>query len=48
VIRRELGIPANEIIICGMALGFADPAAAENRLVTERAPVADFATFHGF
>ena len=48
VIRRELGIPRNEIVICGMALGHADPAAAENRLVTERAAPADFATFEGF
>jgi nitroreductase len=48
VIRQELGIPDNEIIICGMALGHPDPAAPENRLVTERAPVSDFATFDGF
>ena len=38
VIRRELSIPESEIIICGMALGHADPDAVENRLVTERAP----------
>jgi len=48
VIRRELGIPQNEVVICGMALGHADPAAAENRLVTERAAPSDFATFQGF
>jgi nitroreductase len=48
VIRAELGIPENEIIVCGMAIGHADPAAVENRLVTERAPVAEFATFSGF
>ncbi|HUP29220.1 MAG TPA: nitroreductase [Usitatibacter sp.] len=48
VIRRELGIPENEIIICGMGLGYADPAAPENRLVTERAPPSEFATFEGF
>jgi len=48
VIRRELGIPQDEIVICGMALGHSDPAAAENRLVTERAAPADFATFEGF
>ena len=48
VIRRELGIPEKEIVICGMALGHADPQAAENRLVTERAPVSEFATFQGF
>jgi nitroreductase len=48
VIRRELGIPDNQIIICGMALGYADPAAPENRLVTERAPPDQFASFDGF
>ena len=48
VIRRELGIPEKEIIICGMALGYADPDAVENRLVTERAPVGQFASFDGF
>jgi nitroreductase len=48
VIRRELDIPEKEIIICGMALGFADPDAVENRLVTERAPVEQFASFDGF
>jgi len=48
VIRRELGIPQDEIVICGMALGHADPDAAENRLVTERAAPSEFATFEGF
>jgi len=48
VIRRELGIPENEIIICGMALGHADPDAVENRLVTERAAIPEFASFAGF
>lgn len=48
VIRRELGIPESEIIICGMALGYADPEAVENRLITERAPPGQFATFDGF
>ena len=48
VIRRELGIAEKEIVICGMALGHADPNAPENRLVTERAPVDQFASFDGF
>lgn len=48
VIRRELGIPDNEIVICGMALGHADPKAVENRLVTDRASPSQFATFEGF
>ena len=48
ILRRELGIPESEIIICGMALGHEDPSAVENRLVTERAPASEFATFEGF
>lgn len=48
VIRPLLGIPANEVIICGMALGHADPDAPVNRLETERAASADFSAFDGF
>ena len=48
VIRRELAIPEREMVICGMALGYADEAHPINRLATERAPVAEFATFEGF
>lgn len=47
VIRPILGIPEKEIIVCGMALGHIDPDAPINRLVTERAPLADFASFEG-
>jgi len=47
-LRQELGIPQNEIIICGLALGYADPDAVENRLVTERASADQFGTFDGF
>ncbi|GAB4113216.1 MAG: nitroreductase [Rubrivivax sp.] len=45
VIARELALPAGEMVVCGMALGHADPAAPENALLTERAPVAEFARF---
>jgi nitroreductase len=48
VIRPLLGIAQSEILICGLALGYADPDAIENRMVTERAPVDQFATFSGF
>ena len=48
VIRPILGIPANQVLICGMALGHADPHAPVNRLQTERAPLGEFATFGGF
>jgi nitroreductase len=47
-IRAHLGIPEGEVIICGMALGYADAAAAVNQLMTERVPVEEFALFYGF
>jgi nitroreductase len=46
IIARHLKLGADEMVVCGMSLGHADPAAAANRLVTERAPVAAFAHFH--
>lgn len=46
VIERELQLPPNEMVVCGMALGWADPSAPINRLCTERVPVAEFARFH--
>jgi LAO/AO transport system ATPase len=48
VIARELSLAPEESVICAMSLGYADPDAPENGLVTERAPVAAFATFSGF
>lgn len=48
IIRPILGIPDRQIIICGMALGHADHAAPVNQLQTQRAPLADFASFEGF
>jgi nitroreductase len=45
IISDELGLPENEMIVCGMALGFADPGKVENTLVTEREPVSSFARF---
>ncbi|QJR09530.1 Chloronitrobenzene nitroreductase [Usitatibacter rugosus] len=48
VLRAQMNIPQDEIIVCGMALGHEDPSAPENKLVTERAPASEFATFDGF
>ncbi|MBV8393831.1 MAG: nitroreductase [Alphaproteobacteria bacterium] len=45
VVRRELGIPEDRIVICGLALGYADPDAVPNNLITERAPIGDFTTW---
>ncbi len=45
IIRQELGISEDEIVICGMSLGYADTTAVENTLETDRAPVEEFARF---
>lgn len=45
VIGNHLRLPADEMVVCGMALGHADPAAIENTLSTEREPVSGFARF---
>lgn len=45
VIRPVLGIPDGELIVCGMALGYADPDAIENTLISERAPLSDNTVF---
>jgi len=48
IIQTMLEIPSEEMLVCGMALGYAVPDAVENRLVTERAPVLDFTRFAGW
>ncbi len=48
VVRQHLPIPPEELLACGISLGFADPAAPENSFAIDKVPVADFASFHGF
>jgi nitroreductase len=45
IISEHIGAPDNEQVVCGMSLGFADPNAVENTLVTEREPVSGFTRF---
>jgi len=47
-IRPVLGLTETEVVVCGMALGHADPDAPENGLVTVRAAARDFVAFRGF
>ncbi|MBR0660159.1 nitroreductase family protein [Neoroseomonas oryzicola] len=47
-IRAHLPIPENEVVVCGMALGHADPEAPVNTLVTDRVPARDFCAFLGW
>ncbi len=45
IVRRELAIPDNEVVICGLAIGYADAAEVPNNLITERAAVEEFSVF---
>jgi nitroreductase len=45
IIKHELAYPDNEMLVCGMSLGYADPSAIENTLRTERESVANFVKF---
>jgi nitroreductase len=44
-IRPVLEIPEEEIVVCGMALGYEDTSKPENNLRTDRAPLGDWASF---
>ena len=46
VLRRVLPIADEELVVCGMSLGFADEDAPENSLGLDKEEVSDFATFH--
>ena len=45
IIGEQLALPANEMVVCGMALGYADQGKIENSLITEREPVSGFTRF---
>lgn len=45
IIKAELTIPEDQIIACGVAIGHEDKSAVENTLLSERAPLSEFATF---
>ena len=44
-LRPVLGIPDEEIVVCGMAIGYEDVTRPENSLITERAPLEEWVTF---
>ncbi|THF59266.1 nitroreductase [Pseudothauera rhizosphaerae] len=46
IIEETLALPAHEQVVCGIALGHADPDAAENGLVSERAALDEFVVKH--
>lgn len=44
-VRQVLKLSDDEIVVSGLALGYADPDAIENSLVTERVPVSEHVEF---
>lgn len=46
IIAEVLGLPPNEQVVCGIALGWPDPASPENTLVSERARLDEFVVRH--
>ncbi|MFA7097524.1 MAG: nitroreductase [Gammaproteobacteria bacterium] len=46
IVREILGVPADKLLVCGVALGYEDPAAPINGYRTEREPVEAFTTWH--
>ncbi|WP_346796852.1 nitroreductase [Halomonas sp. Bachu 37] len=47
LIRDELKLDENALLLCGIALGHEDPDAPENHFITQREPVSGFASFYG-
>jgi nitroreductase len=45
IVRRELGITSEWVVICGMAMGYADPGALVNTFQPPRIEVDDYAVF---
>lgn len=44
-IRPVLGIPEEEVVVCGMALGYEDTSKPENTFRTDRAPLEEWVQF---
>ncbi len=45
IIQKRLSIPAEEMVVCGVALGVADMGAPENSFVSEREPMDGYVRF---
>src|SRR5262245_54790066 len=45
VLQKRLGIPAGQTIVCGMSLGYPDPADRVNTFTPDRMAVEEFVTF---
>ena len=45
IVRRELGLADDQVVICGMAMGYADGAAVVNTFQPERIVLDEYAVF---
>jgi nitroreductase len=45
LLRKRLAIPPEQMVVCGMALGYADRDAIVNSFITERMALEEFVTF---
>ena len=48
IVMKHLRIPDDQVLVTGMSLGYADPDAIENTLVSEREDVDDVVHYRGF
>lgn len=48
IVHEHLNLPEDELVVCGIAVGFADKGAKVNQFRTERCSLAEFTTFRGF
>lgn len=46
IVRDELALPADQVLVCGMAIGFRDPDSVVNRFRPERIPAEAFMAWH--
>jgi hypothetical protein len=46
VLRKNLAIPDDQLIVCGLALGYANQVHRLNHQHTSREPTGSFATFY--
>ena len=44
-VKRIVGIPDSQTLVCGMALGYEDKSAVVNTFITEREPLASYVTW---
>ena len=48
IVHDHLGLPAAELVVCGIAVGVPDKSAKVNQFRTERRELEEFTTFRGF